>query len=121
MLTWETGCRPQESMRIEARHVDVARQRIVFPKAEAKGKRKPRIIYLTEVALEIILRCCEKYPDGPILRRTNGQPWSRDKASWMFRQLQRRMGKAQYEKLGIPVPEELVSQITAKLPKHRKS
>ena len=121
MLTWETGCRPQESVRIEARHVDVARQRIVFPKAEAKGKRKPRIIYLTQIALEIVVRCCEKNPVGPILRRINGQPWSRDKASWMFGQLQRRMGQAEADQQGIPVPEELVEQIKAKLKTHRKS
>ncbi len=121
VLTWETGCRPQESVRIEARHVDVARQRIVFPKAEAKGKRKPRIIYLTEVALEIVARCCEKHPMGPILRRKNGEPWSRDKASWMFGQLQRRMGKAESERQGIPVSDELVEQITAKLSTHRQS
>jgi hypothetical protein len=27
--TWESGCRPQESLRVEARHVDLANQRWV--------------------------------------------------------------------------------------------
>jgi integrase len=53
IVTWETGCRPQESLRVEARHVDAANQRWVFPKSEAKMKRTPRVVYLTDRALEI--------------------------------------------------------------------
>jgi hypothetical protein len=53
-ITWETGCRPQESLRVEARHVDLANSRCVFPASEAKGKRIPRVIYLTPKALAII-------------------------------------------------------------------
>lgn len=121
ILTWETGCRPQESVRIEARHVDIERQRIVFPKAEAKGKRQPRIIYLTEVALEIISRRCIQYPSGPIMRQTNGVAWKPSKVSRKFGQLQCRMGKSQYESLGIEIPTELVDQIKAKLSTHRKA
>ncbi|WP_166822021.1 site-specific integrase [Thalassoroseus pseudoceratinae] len=29
-VTWETGCRPQESLKVEARHVDVTNQRWVW-------------------------------------------------------------------------------------------
>ena len=121
VLTWETGCRPQESVRIEARHVDLARQRIVFPKAEAKGKRQPRIIYLTNVALEIVSRCCEKSPTGPIMRQTNGMAWMANTVSRKFGQLQCRMGKAEYERQNIPIPKELVDQLKARLHTHRKS
>jgi integrase/recombinase XerD len=42
VLTWETGCRPQESLIVEARHVDVAHQRWVFPRKSSKGKKAPR-------------------------------------------------------------------------------
>ena len=48
--TWETGCRPQESLRLEARHVDLAGQRWVLTPSEAKGKKTPRVIYLTPAA-----------------------------------------------------------------------
>lgn len=44
ITTWETGCRPQESLRVEARHVELEHQRWVFPKSEAKGKRQPRTV-----------------------------------------------------------------------------
>ena len=53
-FAWETGCRPQEAKNIEARHVDLEKHRVVFPPAEAKGKKRWRIIYLTPRAEEII-------------------------------------------------------------------
>ena len=46
-VTIETGCRPQESLRVEARHVDLANQRWVFPKSESKNKKLSRVVYLT--------------------------------------------------------------------------
>ena len=46
-VTYETGCRPQESLRLEARHCDFDHARWVFPRSEAKVKGKPRIVYLT--------------------------------------------------------------------------
>jgi integrase len=61
-VTWETGCRPQESLRVEGRHVDVAGSRRVFPASESKGKKIPRVVYLTPKALEISQRLMEKHP-----------------------------------------------------------
>jgi integrase len=52
-VTWETGCRPQESLRVEVRHFDEKNQRWVFPRKESKGKRAPRVVYLTEKAGDI--------------------------------------------------------------------
>ncbi|TVP94603.1 MAG: hypothetical protein EA381_19830 [Planctomycetaceae bacterium] len=51
VTTWETGCRPQESLRVEARHVDYEHQRWVIPKRESKTKRLIRVVYL--VACEV--------------------------------------------------------------------
>jgi integrase len=45
-LAWETGARPQEIIRIEVRHVDMERRRVIFPPREAKGKQRYRVIYL---------------------------------------------------------------------------
>jgi integrase len=41
VVTWETGCRPQESLRVEARHVDLNNDRWVFPTKESKGEQFP--------------------------------------------------------------------------------
>ena len=38
--TCETGCRPQESLRVEGRHVDLVGERWVFPQSESKGKKR---------------------------------------------------------------------------------
>ena len=43
-VAWETGARAAECLAIEKRHVDLARQRIVFPVCEEKMERAPRII-----------------------------------------------------------------------------
>jgi integrase len=66
IVSWETGCRPQESLRVEARHVDLQHARWVFPASEAKSKNRPRIIYLTEPALEITQRLMLAHPAGPL-------------------------------------------------------
>jgi len=52
IVTWETGCRPQESLRVEARHVDLENQRWWFSVSESKTEI-PRIVYLTDDALAI--------------------------------------------------------------------
>ncbi|MCA9076962.1 MAG: tyrosine-type recombinase/integrase [Planctomycetaceae bacterium] len=84
IVTWETGCRPQESLRVEARHVDLTHQRWVFPKAESKGKRQPRIVYLSEAAVEITRRRMAKYPSGPLFLNAADRPWNPDAVNCHF-------------------------------------
>ncbi len=72
---WETGCRPQESLRVEARHVDTKNHRWVFPPNESKGKKRHRIVYLNAAAWAITKRCMKQNPSGPIFRNTRGEPW----------------------------------------------
>jgi integrase len=62
-VTVETGCRPQESLRVEARHVDLKNQRWVFPKGESKNKRMSRVVYLSDRAAAIIRRLVARYPE----------------------------------------------------------
>lgn len=74
-LAWETGARPQELLRIEARHVDLANSRLVFPAKEAKGKKRIRIVYLTETAMLLVRKLLMKHPEGMLLRNIDGNPW----------------------------------------------
>jgi integrase len=67
-VSWETGARPQETLRVEARHVDLPNARWVFPTSEAKGGRMPRVVYLTPVALEVTRRRGRR-ADGGLLGR----------------------------------------------------
>jgi integrase len=92
-VTWETGCRPQESLRLEARHVDLANSRWVLPQSEEKMGRIPRVIYLTETALEITERLLHTYPVGRLLRNTRGVAWTTDAVNCRFGTLKKKLGK----------------------------
>jgi integrase len=91
-VTWETGCRPQESLRVEARHVDVNGSRWLFPASESKGKKIPRVVYLTPKALEITKRQMEKHPSGPLFRNEDGKRWTPDATNCRFRRAKKQIG-----------------------------
>jgi integrase len=90
-VTWETGCRPQEALRVERRHVDVAGSRWIFPASESKGGKIPRVVYLTPVALKITLNLMCKYIEGPLFRNTDGRPWTPDATNCRFQTLKKKL------------------------------
>jgi integrase len=90
-VSWETGCRPQESLVVEARHIDRVNARWVFPPSESKGGKRPRVVYLTPKALEITERLLMKHPNGPIFRNTNGAAWTPDATNCRFQTLKRKL------------------------------
>lgn len=92
---WETGARPQEATSVEARHVDLKNARWIFPREEAKGKRKPRIVYLSPTAEEITRRLMKQFPSGTLFRNTDGTPWNKSAINSRFCRLQRKV-KAKY-------------------------
>ena len=91
-VTWETGCRPQESLRVEARHVDLNGGRWLFPASESKNKRTPRVVYLTPTALKITSQLAAKYPQGPIFRNVNGRPWTPYATNCRFKRAKKKVG-----------------------------
>jgi integrase len=103
IVTWETACRPQESLLVEARHVDLKNSRWVFPADEAKGEQWPRIVYLTDTALEITRRLMLKHPEGPIFRNARGVPWTPYAVNCAFIRAQVRLGLLRMKQLGIEV------------------
>lgn len=110
IVSWETGCRPQESLRVEARHVDLANQRWVFHKSEAKMKRITRVVYLTDKALAIVKRLMLAHPVGPLFRNSSGRPWTTDAVNCGFLALQIRMGREEMKRRNEQV---LQDEITA--------
>jgi integrase len=50
---YQTGCRPQESLRVIGEYVDSKNARWIFPQMKSKGKKSPRIIYLNDEAMAI--------------------------------------------------------------------
>ena len=88
---WETGCRPQEAFRLEARHVEA--DRCVFPEKESKGKKKKRVIYMTPTARDIVKRLCKETPEGRLFRNQDGDPWNRNNVTCRFARLRQRMNR----------------------------
>jgi integrase len=89
---WETGCRPQEVIRVEARHVDVSQSRWIFPPDEAKGKKRVRCVYLTATALEITRKQMASFPSGPLFRNADGEPWHPQAIACAFKRVQLAIG-----------------------------
>ena len=105
-VTWATGCRPQESLKVEARHVDMKHQRWIFYKSESKGKRVSRVVYMNDRAMAIVRRLCLANPEGPIFRNTSGKKWTTDAVNCGFTAIQKRMGKDEMAKREITVTDE---------------
>ena len=93
IVSWETGCRPQESLIVEARHVDQQNFRWVFPPKKSKGKRRPRVVYLTDKAFAITQRRMLKWPEGPLFRNTHGRPWNPYSVNCRFERLKNKLDK----------------------------
>ena len=89
---WESGPRPQELLNVEARHVDLENARWIFPKDEAKGRKRIRIVYLSERALEITRRLADKHSTGPLFLNTRDRPWTPYSVNCRFNKLQKRLG-----------------------------
>jgi len=88
---WETGCRPQEAFRLEARHVEG--ERCVFPEKESKGKKKKRVIWLTPAAAKIVKRLVKSFPTGRLFRNEDGNPWHRNNVACRFARLKPKLGR----------------------------
>ncbi len=120
-VTWQTGCRPQESLRVEARHLDAAQQRWIFPQSEAKGKRTMRIVYLTDESLAISIRLAERNPNGALFRNSNGSPWTKDAVGCAFNRIQIRFGKQEMKQQELSVPTEEIDGLIPQLKPTKRS
>ena len=119
-VTWETGCRPQESLRVEARHVDLANHRWVIPKSESKTKRLVRVVYLPDVAMEITQRLVQLNPTGTLFRNVSGEPWTTDAVNCAFLAIQHRMGKLEMERRKEVIADADINKLVPTLNPVRK-
>lgn len=88
----ETGCRPQEARRVEARHFSREERCWEFPVDESKGKQEKRVVLLTDKAFEICQRLALKHPEGPMFRTSAGKPWTRRAFSYRLYCLSKKLG-----------------------------
>jgi len=102
-VSWLTGCRPQESLIVEASHVDIENQRWVFKTSQSKGKQVSRVVYLNDAAMTIVRRLMREHPTGRLFRNSNGKPWTTDAVNCCFTAIQVRMGKVAMQEEGIVI------------------
>jgi integrase len=115
IVTRETGCRPQESLRVEARHVDLEHSRWLFPQQEAKGKSAVRAVYLNDTALAITKRLMQLYPEGPLFRNAWGNPWTSQAVNCAFDRIRLRIGKLEMARQGIEISEKQIADFIPEL------
>ena len=102
-FSWHSGCRPQESIHLEARHVHLDAECVVLPKEESKGKRKGRVILLHGPALDIVRRLLDAKPRGKLFLNEDGKPWKRFAIANRFDRLVLGQGIARLKELGVEV------------------
>ena len=93
VVTYQTGCRPQESLRVIGEYVDTTNARWIFPQMKSKGKKSPRIIYLNDEALEISNRLLPDSPTCELFRNSAGRAWTTEAVNCAIDRVQIRMGK----------------------------
>jgi integrase len=90
-LMRHTGARPQELVKLEARHVFDGYCQLL--KSESKGKKKERIIFLDDEAQKIVNKWLANNPEGVILRNYHGKPWKANAFACRFKRLEEKVGK----------------------------
>lgn len=118
-VTWNSGCRPQESLRVEARHVDLKNRRWVFPKSESKNRKTVRVVYLTNEAFEITQRLVEQHPSGRLFRNSSGRPWTTSAVNCSFSRLRIRLGKQLMRERKLVVADEDIQEFSRSLKAER--
>lgn len=89
---WETGCRPIEARRLEARFVDLRRNMVVYPESMNKTRKGERVIFLTDSASLICSRLIQKHPEGPLFRNRAGNAWTRNSMKCRFHRIGKKIG-----------------------------
>jgi len=121
MVSYDSGSRPQEVKRLEARHVQIDKQRAIIRGEEAKGGIPRAIYFPTDRSLEIIKRLVTAHPTGPLFRNNKGNPWTSFAVKLRFERLQIAIGLQEMAKQGVPsaVTDKAIDELAATLPKTR--
>jgi integrase len=77
---------------MEVRHVELDNARMMFPRDEAKGKKKVRYVYLTDAALAIVRRRTGRRKKGHVFLNTDGLPWTPYSVGCRFGRLKEKLG-----------------------------
>lgn len=93
IVSYDSGCRPQEIRKLEARHIELEKSRAVIPAEEAKGHIQRAFYFPTDRSMEIIRRLVADRPVGLLFRTARGTPWNRFNVQCRFQRLEKKSGK----------------------------
>ena len=65
---------------------------MLLPTAESKGEKRPRVLYLTDKATEILRRLVAARPTGVVFTNTDGKAWTKQSLACVFGRLQVALG-----------------------------
>ncbi len=121
VVSYDSGSRPQETKQLEARHLQLDKQRAVIPGEEAKRGRTRAIYFPTERSMEIVTRLAKEQPTGPLFRNNKGQPWTGFAVKLRFDRIQIAIGRQEMAKRNVvsTVTDEAIEALARKLPKTR--
>lgn len=66
----------------------------MFPPQESKDRDRPRVVYLTDTAFDLVRPKDDARPDDHLLTNSEGRPWTPDASLCAFVALCKRMTKA---------------------------
>jgi len=89
-FAWETGARPHEVRTMRPEYVQ--EDRVVYPVQKSKGKRRSRVIYLNDVAAEIVHRRCETANEW-VFVNARGVQWSVTNINCRLGRLKTKVGR----------------------------
>lgn len=89
----KTGCRPSEVARVTAADVNLdAGLWVLKEHKTARKTRRPRVVYLTPMMIDMSRRLAAVNPDGPTFRSPRGnRPFSRNNIRCRFRRLREKL------------------------------
>ena len=121
IASYDSGSRPQEIKRLEARHLQIDKQRAVIPGEEVKGGIPRAIYFPTDRCLAIIRRLAKEHPTGLLFQNSKGNPWTAFAVKLRFERIQIAIGLDEIQRRGIPstVTDEAIEELAQKLPKSR--
>lgn len=93
VVLYETGMRPSEAYRVEAKDIDWCRSVVLFHRHKTlRATGRPRVIYLTPKALDVLRGAAARNPGGPLLRNRAGGPWTAADVSHRIIRIRKRLG-----------------------------
>jgi integrase len=91
MAVLETGCRPGEACKVEARHFDPQAGTWTLHGKTTSRTGKLRVVYLTDAMIEMSARLAKCNPSGAMFRNSQGTPWTRHSYGHRVRRMREKL------------------------------